>query len=192
MWSRIAIGGLILATVGVCIAFFSPQPLYAHGSGLTLTATTSTHFVDIDYSTFSIVEGETGYFVFRLFADAERTESVEFTTVWVRISLSDTTYSPPRDRTIFSGWVARPQFGSTGLSIALPTRGEYVLSVRYNNGDNQLVDTAIPFTVNPPYEESAYNYHFECLIGLCLGGLIPLLIAAVYRYRRQFRSVLHL
>jgi hypothetical protein len=43
-----------------------PERSYAHGSGLTLTATTTENFVDVDYDGFSIFAGEPGRFDLKL------------------------------------------------------------------------------------------------------------------------------
>lgn len=186
---RIAIIGLLIAVVGAIVTLVLPQPMYAHGSGLTLTATTSEYIVDVDYNSFSVVAGDGGFFAFQLYSDTDRTEPVEFTSAWVRISAQVETADRVRYDTIFSGQITRALLGSTGFSITLPKSGPYMLTVRYYRGEDELVDTSIPFTVEPPYDERTFNYSPEFWIGLCGGGLLVLLLGASYIFRSRIVSL---
>ncbi len=116
-----------------------PTGASAHGSGLTFTATTTDFYVDIDYETFVIESGEPGRFDFKLFKDPERLHSAEFTQVWTRIKRDD---GSKTGETLFSGWIADALFGSTGLTYSFAESGEYTLVVRYQNGDDELVETS--------------------------------------------------
>ncbi len=186
---KIAITGLLLAIVSTLLVLVHPLPLYAHGSGLTLTATTTDYLVDVDYNTFTIVAEDGGFLGFLLFSDAERTKPVEFTSVWARIASKVETSDHIRYDTIFSGQIARSLFGSTGLSITLPQSGEYMLTLRFYNGEDELVDTSIPFTVEPPYDEQQFNYSMEFWTGLGGGSMFVLLLALLYSFRKRISSL---
>lgn len=121
-----------------------PRTVSAHGTGLTFTSTTTDYYVDVDYSDFFVVAGIPGRFDFKLFTDEARTQPVDFTQVWARVvRTSDKT----EGTTVFSGWIAKALFGSTGMSITLHDVGAYNLVVRYNNGDNQIIEATLPFEV---------------------------------------------
>lgn len=186
MLKRVAVViGILIAALALLV-FFAPKPTYAHGAGLTLTSTTTDYMVDVDYDAYSIVAGENGRFDFKLFKDAERMHPVDFTKVWVRITKNDGDNSDTVFDTIFSGWIARATFGSTGMSITLAESGSYQLVVRYNSGDNELVETTLPFTVDP----NEYNRRYvgpEFWAGGATAAFLIGLILVVAAYIRATR-----
>lgn len=151
-----------------------PTVVNAHGEGFSLTATTTDYIIDVDYDYTAIFSGDTGRFNFNLFKDATRTKKVDFTKVWARIVRE----SDIREGdTVFSGWIAKAVFGSTGLSISLPESGAYTMIVRYNNDDdNKITEATLPFTVYPGTAEQAFKFGIEFWSGIA-GGLFLALIA---------------
>ena len=91
---------VVAALLGWLLFVFMPDDAYAHGSGLTLTATTTVGYVDVDFSDYSVYAHESGRFYLKLFKDADRTSQVPFTRVWVRIVQKN---DLPEGETIFSG-----------------------------------------------------------------------------------------
>ncbi len=186
MSRRIAlIAAILLLLLGVLL-FFAPHPVYAHENGLTLTSTTTNYLVDVDYETFVIAAGLPGRFTLRLFRDAERQQPVDFTQVFARIT-RDNEY--PDGRLIFSGWIAKGMFGSTGFSTALAEVGSYKLTVRYNNGDTELVEATMPFEVVPAVKDDTWFHadrNFWVGFGIC-GAIAGVLAAAYILWRRVIR-----
>lgn len=180
MRSSVVYSAIFASVILFSGALCTPHTAFAHGSGLTLTSTTTDFFVDVDYSDFSLYAQETGRFDFKLFKDAERTESVAFTQVWVRM-LKGTEIE--KGETIFSGWITRAIFGSTGMSIQFPAAGPYTMIVRYNNGDDQIVEAQLAFTVDPNTDSEPFSPDRNFWIGLT-GGTV-LLGAAFLVYSMQ-------
>lgn len=111
-----------------------PVLVYAHGDGTTFSATTTAEggemrVIDVDYSEPSISADSVGRFDFKLFTDTDRTKSVPFTDLWVRIEEKRGT---GRGAVLFAGPIAKADLGGTGFTIVFPEAGEYTLSVRYN------------------------------------------------------------
>lgn len=150
-------------------AYMMPHVASAHGTGLTITSTTSNYFIDVDYSAFIIYALETGRFDFRLFKDPERTEPVDFTQVWVRLIQDNETVE---GETVFSGWISRAIFGSTGMSIQLPAAGTYRMTLRYNDGDNLIIEETLPFTVDPDPTRTVVTLDRNFWIGLAGGAVL--------------------
>ncbi len=149
---------VILAVIAFALLiFFAPRPLYAHLTGLTLTATTSNGYIDIDYDTFDVVAGEPGRFTLRLFKDEDRKVPIDFSEVWVRIGKRNITKQTEIYDTVFNGWIAQPAFGSTGVTLNLTEPGEYTITTRYakkgSEIDDDLAEATLPFTVLPPLED---------------------------------------
>lgn len=139
------VAAFIALILGVFIYFaITPDSAYAHGSGLTLSATTSSYFIDVDYDDYTIYSNETGRFDLKLFTDPARTTSVDFAQVFVRIEESG---DLPEGKTIFAGWLVHATYGPTGLSISLPRAGEYKMSVRFAKDDKTIEAVTLPFTV---------------------------------------------
>ncbi len=179
---------VLFATAGIIIAsvctMMMPRDAYAHGAGLTFTATTTPYFVDVDYSDFFIYAGELGRFDLMLFSDEERAKPVDFSKVWIRIVQRDTS---PRGDTLFSGWIGRPEFGPTGFSIVLPDIGSYDLVVRYVKGDKIIADTTFALTVIEGRSSGKPNWRTYIPVASgALAAVIATITAAIFirRHRR--------
>jgi hypothetical protein len=169
----------------ICIIAI-PHSANAHGTGLTFTATTTDYYVDVDYSDFFIVSGVSGRFDFKLFKDVDRTQPVDFTQVWVRIAKKSGETEDTLFDTIFSGWIAKALFGSTGMSITLHDAGSYNLIVRYNNGDNQIVEATLPFEVVSGASKS-FAPSVDFWFGLIVGAFVLGSAFAGYRFVNRRR-----
>ena len=179
---RTGIALLIVATIiGVCVFMaLTPRTAYAHGAGLTLTAT-STHLIDVDYNDFFIRAGESGRFDLKLFADEARTKPVEFSKVWVRVVQKG---EQTDGTTLFSGWIARPTFGPTGFTIVLPTEGAYDLVVRFVQNDKTISDATLRFEV---IEWRATNTSWKKYIPSAVTGLVVIAAASAFIFIRRRR-----
>lgn len=151
---RIGIVALVAAAVLFVFVVFTatPDDAYAHGSGLTLSATTTSYFVDVDYADFAVYQNESGRFDLKLFTDPDRTKAVDFSQVFVRITQKG---ELPEGDTIFSGWLVKAAFGPTGFSIALPRAGEYLMTVRFAQSDKTIEAATLPFSVTERPSSSA-------------------------------------
>lgn len=175
--SAAAIAAVVFAGL---LLMFVPDDAYAHGNGLTLTATTSVGYVDVDYSDYSVYARETGKFDIKLFKDPERTQPITFSRVWVRVVQRN---DLPEGETVFSGWIAKPSFGPTGFSITLPDPGAYVLMVRYVNGDTAVDDASLPFTVLRRTDPSPLDRSFFLGSAAGFGAAFFVLLGLVYGRR---------
>ncbi len=173
-----------------CVIFFSlalvPYAVSAHGAGLTFTATTSNAIIDVDYQAYSIVAGDLGRFDLRLFKDAARIVPVAFDNVWVRISKVNEPNPDRAGETLFSGLIAKPEFGGTGFSILIPESGPYTMLVRYSMGDTEISEATLLFTVEPPYREE-FRYGREFWFGLAGGAAAIALAFGLYLFTRRRR-----
>lgn len=182
---RIALIAMVFILIGLLIyAAMTPKTAYAHGSGVTFTATTSTYLIDVDYSDFFIRAGESGRFDLRLFADAARKKSVDFSRVWVRVvQKSDL----PEGETIFSGWLSRPDFGPAGFTISLPEPGRYDLILRYVKDDKTISDTTFHLDVIEGWESQDTFLNTYGTGSLVTVAAVGVMIGAFLFIRRRRR-----
>ncbi len=174
---------IITALVGVCIFLaFTPRNAYAHGSGLTLSATTTSYYIDVDYSDYVVYAGESGRFDLKLYTDPARTKSVDFERVWVRIVQKN---ELPEGDTIFSGWIAKASFGPTGFSIALPSAGQYSINVRYVRGDTTIENGTLPFRVEARKSSYWSPYSIVGAVGALLAALAGVAFISFQLTRRR-------
>ena len=112
--------------------------MHAHGTGVSIEKIVGEYLVDIGYTPEEVEEGTQVRFDFLLFENASGGEE-EFTDIWVRIE--------KEGKLLFAGGIAKPVFGTTGLSYSFLDHGEYEVFVRYQNGKEALVETTVPFSV---------------------------------------------
>ena len=155
-----------------------PHAAHAHGkAGLTFSATSTTedglpYQVDVDYAEATIIADGFGRFIFNLFQDATRENTVEYSDLWVRITEQDS--DGKRGRTLYAGSVAKAQFGGTGFSLVFPKGGKYTLSVRYNDtskdeGGSTIAEAEFELDVLRSSEENKFNLSMEFWGGLFTG-----------------------
>lgn len=169
---------LIVLLIAGCT--FLPLSASAHGGGMSLTATTTAYLIDIEYADVSIVAGEPGRFDFKL-ADIATNEPVYFGQVWVRITKENEIVSGD---TVFSGSIAKSSYGSTGMSIAMPSSGSYEILVRFGNGDDTIVESTIPFTVQAVVDKNNGAFNRNFFLGFLVGSVIAFCIAMMLHKRK--------
>lgn len=175
------LGASFVATI-LLIAVSFAQSALAHGAGISFTATTTLGYVDVDYNGYAVESGSAGFFSFHLFKDAERTEPIDFTQAWVRIARED---GARTGTTVFSGWLARPFIGSTGLSFEFAESGTYTIHVRYSNDDTEVAEAALPILVEPGVRERAFQLSIEFWSGIAGGLFLSLLVVALIVIRKR-------
>ncbi len=127
----------------LCFALSSTQ-VFAHGSSFSYEETKDGYLIDIGYDEF-IAEGESVRFDFDIYPeDITTIEGEVFTDVWVTITQNN--------KIFFAGGIEKPVFGATGFTYVFPEEGEYVLSARFQNEGNSIVETEFPVTIIPPLE----------------------------------------
>ncbi|MCP6719991.1 MAG: hypothetical protein KJI72_01515 [Patescibacteria group bacterium] len=160
-------------------ALFSPTiPVRAHGVGESLEKVVGEYLVDIGYDAFELRAKESVRFDFSLWT-SDQSEEIPFTDIWLRISQNN--------KAVLAGGIQNPRFGKAGVTYAFPEKGEYTLFVRFQNGDESLVETSFPLAVEEG-NESASNtspVSKELLIGVGVGLVIGSLITFLLRRVRH-------
>ena len=177
---------LLAALVFVLCVASPANEVYAHGVGLTFSATSTTeggaqYQVDVDYADLVIVENRLGRFDFNLFTDATREKAVSYTDVWVRIKQK---VSDEESRTVFAGSLAHASIGGTGFSYVFPDDGVYTLSARYNDASvdawgETIAEAEFELTVEESIDQKnrfglpplRTEFVFGALLGLCVAFL---------------------
>lgn len=160
-------------------ALFSPAiPVRAHGVGESLEKVVGEYLVDVGYDVLELRAGEPVRFDFTLWASDE-SEEVPFSDVWLRVSRGNTL--------VLAGGLHKPRFGKTGITYIFPEEGEYTLFVRFQNGDESLVETSFPLTVEEG-NESASNaspVSKDLIIGAGIGLVVGSLVTFLLRRRHH-------
>jgi hypothetical protein len=178
----IALG--LIALLALVVFQLSAKPVYAHGTGLTFTATTTPYVIDVDYDSFVIESGYSGRFTYHIFSDAARTKPVDFDRVWVRIFKE----SDDGDETFFSGWIVKGILGATGMSYRFPNAGTYTMIVRYSAGEEtNLAEGRFSLIVEKGAAEKAFRFGIEFWSGLCAGLFLALCASAFLILRTRLR-----
>ena len=178
---------LYKAIVVLSIILCLPGVVLAHGEGgLEISQTIDGIVVDLDYDRLIVeAKGDVGRFTFDLFKDETRTERIEFTDLWVRISKVEE--GKKTGALLFAGPVDRSIFGRTGFSYAFFEPGQYIFSVRYMDGENKIVEGDFPVDV---YELATKKEPFinkDMGIGLIAGVLMPQLCIITFFVWRKVR-----
>jgi len=125
----------VLATLFLIVF---PFISHAHATGVSIERQVGDYLIDIGYDPQNPASGETIRFDFNVYVRG-KTEGVPFSNIWVRIET--------KDGLVFAGGIAKSTFGLTGLTLSLPRPGEYTISVRFNQGDETIVETSVPLLV---------------------------------------------
>ena len=130
----------ILHTLGLCIVgvILPWTPVFSHGTGESIEKTVDSYLVDIGYSPELLITGTQSRLDFLLF-DIETGQEILFSDLWLRIEKND--------RLFFAGGIARPEFGSTGVSFTFFEPGDYSIFVRYEDENESLVETTVSLPV---------------------------------------------
>lgn len=164
---------LTMLILAASMLFGNAAYLLAHGNSFSYEEIKDGYLIDIGYDEFIAAE-ESVRFDFIVYPeDIESVEGEVFTDVWVTIT---------QDKQLFfAGGVHKPVYGATGFTYAFPQEGEYVLSARFQNGGETVVNTEFPITVIPPLDQGSQMpptvvYVLCTLAGLFIGFAAGILI----------------
>lgn len=156
-------------------ALFLATPLLAgaHAFGVSHEATTpeGVH-VDIGYSAAAPMVGESVIFDFNLPAD-EADE--EYTDIWVRIEKEGSVK--------LATAIYNAEFGGPRMSYVFPEAGDYLVSVRYENGGDAVAKSewTIPVVPEPKGPFDAIPWFGFLAAGLAAGAAAAYLLARTRR-----------
>lgn len=141
----------------------------AHGAGKTLTVDVDGYQIDIDLDTKSPKKNQTIRFDFALSDLGNSGFSTDFDYVWVRIQSGQ--------KIIFAGGIGEPVFGPFGFSTVLPESGAYVISLRFQNGEEKVVSGTANFDVGEGVNKQKDSFlGFLFTTQFFLGGLLGLIL----------------
>lgn len=144
-WGSFA--GQLLLTTGLFVLL----PLFlihAHGAGFSIEEEMDGFFVDIGISEEDVLANEPVRFDF-LLSDMEGLK-VDFTDLWVRIYNEEGTF--------FAGNIHTPEFGPVGFTYVFPEAGKYMVSARYQEKGEEIVEYAAPIEVMKGNEEESLEF----------------------------------
>lgn len=179
----------VLAPLITIALLASPNVASAHGeAALTFTSTTTDgYIVDID-----IIDGYLQADTFTrmnlgLFKDSARTESANFTDIWVRIVRKD---GDKVEKVLFAGPIAKPRFGGIGFSFVFPEGGIYTLSVRYNDTSKDIfgetvAEVEFELDVLRSQKENNFTFGSEFWIGMLIGVFGCAILMLPFFVRRE-------
>jgi hypothetical protein len=163
----------VLVCAGVMLGA-SHSIVTAHGTGVSYEENKDGYKIDIGHDEF-IAAGESTRFDFAIFPeDISSIEGEIFTDVWVTFT--------KEKKLFFAGGVHKPVFGSTGFTYVFPEEGSYIVSARFQNNGQTVVETEFPLEVIPPLEAETTqlplvtNGIFAAgglLLGIAIGLFIP-------------------
>ncbi len=146
---------------------FATNLVLAHGTGQSFEKPVGDYLVDIGIDAVTSYAGEQIRLDFNLW-NKEKTESIDFSDVWVRIA--------PKDGfgIVFAGYLDRPEFGLTGMTFTFPKGGDYQLTVRFNkDGEKIAEDVSFDTTVDDdPNAAGNGNLFAGLIIGVVVTGTI--------------------
>ena len=151
----------------------------ANGFGVTLDKVVGDYTANVDYDAVAgIFAGEPVQFAFQLF-NKNRSQTAEFTDVWVSITPkganNSSGYTPP----IFDGGIVNSNFPPAGMTFTFLAGGEYELKLRFDKADKNIAEATFPLTVGVGEGKtivvnstSTRNFLEGGLTGLILGAFI--------------------
>ena len=130
---------IIVLILHLCVVALA----HAHLIGASYEEEKAGYLIDVGYNPEFPRAGERVRFDYILYQkmDEGGWNRVEFTDVWVNIS--------KENRVFFAGGIHYPRFGAPGATYVLPEDGEYMISVRYQDEGERIIDTTFPFTIYP-------------------------------------------
>lgn len=122
------------------------QLAIAHGTGVSYEENKDGYLIDIGHDEF-IAADESTRFDFNIFPDdISSIEGEVFTDVWVTFT---------KDKKLFfAGGIHKPVFGTTGFSFVFPEEGTYIISARFQNAGETVVQTEFPMEIIPSLEKN--------------------------------------
>lgn len=145
----------------------------AHSGGLSLEKPQNGYFVDIGFNS-SLVETKKEVRAdFKLFRQDKPNEEAEFTDVGVELKQNGSV--------IYRSTISRAVAGETFLVYKFEQAGDYNMFVRFNRGEEALVESEFTFNVVGSTKQPN-----KVLIAAALLGILVVLGAVlVYRKKRQ-------
>lgn len=167
----------IFASTILSVSVFSlliASVVFAHGTGVSYEENKDGYKIDIGHDEF-IAALESTRFDFVVYPEnIKDVEGEIFTDVWVTFT---------KDKKLFfAGGVHKPVFGSTGFTYVFPEQGTYIVSARYQNDGETVVQTEFPLEIIAPLEVKKEPNPFilfglltlaGLLIGVAIGLFIP-------------------
>lgn len=151
--------------------FMTPLPLLAHGTGASFEREVGEYLVDIGYSVEEPVAGESITFDFALLKDGE---TAAFTDIWVKIE--------SEDGVVLATGIHSGTFGGPRLTYVFPKSGSFVISTRYERGDDSLAEASFELPIASSASEKSFSFDaISALTGLLLGAVFGFLFSS----RRQ-------
>lgn len=164
----------LLLTVLLFSALLIATPIsFAHNAGYSFEQKIGKYKVDIGYDTKPIEDNAPVTFDFNI-KDIQTDEYLDFGDAWVRIESGNATY--------FATGVFRQELGATTLVYTFSKPGKYNMYVRFENKDQQLVETTIPIEVNPNSDQGATNPLFQfksTFIGVFVGFAFAIILTVI-------------
>ena len=155
---------------------FSAGIAGGHGLGQSFEQKAGNYVIDVGYDAIDkIYSVDTVHFDFNLWKE-NRMDMADFDHVWVRIA--------PKDKGIlFTGFLYRPDFLLTGMSYTFEVAGEYDLTVRFlNKNDETLAEASFPLTVE---KKAADKTEIFKIIGAgVIGLLVGLILSSLFKDRK--------
>lgn len=156
----------------------------AHGIGQSVEKQVGDYTIDIGYDSLTpeVPADAAVRFDFALW-NKDKTEPVDFTTVWVRIAPLQ------GEGILFAGYLGQPDFGPTGISYVFARGGTYEVTARFTNKDKTLAETSFPLTVQNSAASQASNAPLSR--NIWISGLAGLVIGASFSFlfRRKLSYV---
>jgi hypothetical protein len=148
---------IVLLTMLIPVSF-----AFAHGQGQSLEQQVGDYSVHVDYpGEGKMLSGQGSRFQFQL-VDKKTTQPAQFTRVWVKVSQGT--------QVLVSTDVPFPSFGLPWLTYSFPSGGDYQLTVRYYNNDQDLAEAIFPLSVKSDgYRIDMKSGGISEAIGLLLG-----------------------
>lgn len=157
----------------IVFALFVTSHAHGHGLGSSIEKSIEGKLIDIGYDPEDVQAGKTVIYDFALL-DGATNEPVEYTDIWVRIYEGRKTY--------LATGIARANLGKTTLSYVYPEEGEYVMSVRFKNEDEKLVEADFDLPVAESEDASSSNSNYLIpVLGLVVGLILGLAGALFFK-----------
>jgi hypothetical protein len=152
---------IIMAILFIGASFLVPGTALAHGTGASLEKIVGEYRLDIGYNPTILEAQDPSIFDFDLLFD-ETGERAAFTDMWVRIVQGR--------KTVFASGIHKPDFGNTTMVYSFPEKGDYELTVRFQNEEEKIVEGSFLLEVQGRPEASGPGISFPWFaVGIFIG-----------------------
>lgn len=128
-----------LFSLALIAMLLAAVPVYAHVNGVSYERTKDGYQIDAGYGAPAPSVGEALLMDFRL---RQEGKDVEFTDTWIKITAEN-------GGVVFASGIHNAEFGGPRMSYVFPREGKYMVSMRFENGAETLVEDSFPITVLP-------------------------------------------